>query len=149
MYSCPVCDNNDVVGQATCSCGTDLTLLRHLDAAIDAWFNRGLAALAACRKGEALEWFSACCIARPTDAEAHRLRGEVWIELDHTPEARAALERAETLDPGSLKLAPLREAIAIAETKSSGKEKTTSAGRSHARRKTKKKNVKTRRHRQS
>jgi Tfp pilus assembly protein PilF len=111
MYSCPACGAENVVGMTACRCGNDLTLLRGIDAAADAWFNRGLEALAAGAPGRALEWLSACCVARPTDAAALRIQAKLWARLGHVREAGEALDRAAELDPSSPDLLAAREAI--------------------------------------
>ena len=81
MYSCPACGAEDVAGRAACRCGADLSLLLRLDGIADAWFNRGLEALAEGAPGRALEWFAACCVARPTDAAARLALARVWPQL--------------------------------------------------------------------
>ena len=99
MYKCPVCGNNDVMGLALCRCGADLTLLQTLYAVADAWFNQGLKALQRDSPGQALEWFSACCAARPTDTAARLAQAKTWAQLGRYQEARDALKKAEMLDP--------------------------------------------------
>jgi Flp pilus assembly protein TadD len=99
MYKCPACGKDDVTGLSRCRCGADLTLLQTLDGVADVWFNYGLEALNRGAPGEALEWFSACCAARPTDAPARRAQAKVWAQLGHFREARDALKKAELLDP--------------------------------------------------
>ncbi len=111
MYNCPACGEGEVTGRTRCRCGADLALLQQLDAVADGWFNRGLEALAAGRPGEALEWLSACCAARPTDAAARRAQAKVWAQLGHFAEARVALERAAALDPDAAELRAFREAL--------------------------------------
>jgi tetratricopeptide (TPR) repeat protein len=107
MFSCPACGAEGAPGRERCPCGADLSLLATLDALPGIWFNRGLAALERGAPGEALEWLSACCAARPNDAEARLAQAKVWARLGHLAEARAALERAEALDATALGLAPL------------------------------------------
>ena len=111
MYSCPACGTDDVVRRAVCTCGADLTLLRRLDEVADAWFNRALTAAAEGQTGRALEWLSACCVARPTDAAARRAQAKVWAQLGRWNEARDALERAAELEPDAPELAALRQAL--------------------------------------
>jgi tetratricopeptide (TPR) repeat protein len=82
-----------------------------LDGIADAWFNRGLLALSQGEPGLALEWLSACCAARPTDAVARKAQARVWAQLGHWDEALNALERAESLEPGDPDLALVRGAI--------------------------------------
>jgi len=110
-YSCPYCSASDVEGLTVCHCGGDLTLLLRIDAAADAWFNRGLEAAAAGETAQALEWMAACCAARPIDAAAHRARARLWAQLRRWPDASAALERAAELEPDSPDLAGLRQAF--------------------------------------
>lgn len=101
-------------GLTACRCGADLMLLRRIDAIADAWFNRGLEALAAGAPGRALEWLSAYCAARPTDAAAHRVQAKLWAQLGHWTEASEALDRATELDPGAPDLLAVREALSVA-----------------------------------
>jgi regulator of sirC expression with transglutaminase-like and TPR domain len=88
-----------------------LSLLQRLDAVADAWFNRALEALAAGAPGRALEWLSACCAARPTDAAARRAQAKVWAQLGHWEEARDALERAAAIEPDVPELEAIRQAL--------------------------------------
>jgi len=132
MYSCPACGAEDIAGHTTCRCGADLTLLVRLDAVADAWFNRALEELARGAEGRALEWLSACCAARPTDAAAHRALARVWARLGHYAEALDALERASELDPAAEGLAALREAIgeaAAPKPRATPKPRTKKAGK--------------------
>jgi tetratricopeptide (TPR) repeat protein len=115
MYSCPACGADKVASLDRCHCGTDLTLLRKLAAIPDAWFNRGLEALAAGRRGLALEWLSACCVARPTDGEARRTSIKVWAQLGCFEEARDALDRAAELEPDDPELREIRQALESAQ----------------------------------
>ena len=117
MYSCPACGSDEVAGQAACKCGAELTLLQHLDALADAWFNRALSALSENQPGQALEWLSACCAARPTDSQARRAQARVWAQLGRWGEARDALDRAEVLDPDSHDLQEIRQALQECQTK--------------------------------
>jgi Flp pilus assembly protein TadD len=87
-----------------------LTLLLRIDAVADAWFNRGLEALAEGQPGRALEWMSACCAARGGDAAAHRALGKLWARLGHPAEAGSALDRAAELEPDSPDLLAARAA---------------------------------------
>jgi len=111
MYSCPACGAGDVSNRAACACGADLSLLQRLDSVADSWFNRALDALAEQQPGRALEWLSACCVARPTDAAAARAQAKVWAQLGRWEEAGAALERAAALDPDAPELEDIRHAI--------------------------------------
>ena len=83
---------------ARCHCGADLSLLLTLDAVADAWFNRGLAALGCEAPGEALEWFSACCAARPADGPARLAQAKTWARLGRFKEALESLEKAKLLE---------------------------------------------------
>ena len=111
MYSCPECGAEDTAQRATCRCGADLTLLLRLDGLADAWFNRALEMLAQDAPGRALEWFSACCAARPTDAAARRAQARVWAQIGRLNEARDALDRAAELDPSAPELLTIRAAL--------------------------------------
>jgi tetratricopeptide (TPR) repeat protein len=111
MYSCPACGTEDVAARANCLCGADLTLLRRLDEIADAWFNRGLEAASAGAPGRALEWLSACCVARPTDAAARRAQAKVWAQLGCRAAAEDALARAAAIEPDAPELAVLRQAL--------------------------------------
>jgi tetratricopeptide (TPR) repeat protein len=111
MYSCAACGAEEVGRQARCRCGADLTLLAQLDAVADTWFNRALAALAEDAPGQALEWLSACCAARPTDAAARRAQAKVWAQLGHWKEAAGALERAAAIEPDAPEIADIRQAL--------------------------------------
>jgi len=111
MYSCPSCGRSDIEKTDTCSCGADLTLLRHLDAVCDAWFNRALGCLAEGEEGRALEWLSACCAGRPSDAGAALALAKVWARLGHWREASSALSRAADIDPCIEGLEAVRQAI--------------------------------------
>lgn len=111
MYSCPACGAEDVSNRSTCRCGADLTLLQRLDALADAWFNRALEALDLGKPGQALEWLSACCAARPSDAAARRAQARLWAQLGHWPEAQDALERARAIEPDAPALAEIQQAL--------------------------------------
>ena len=117
MYSCPACGNSDVANQARCKCGADLTLLQCLEAVANAWFNRALSALADDRPGRALEWLSACCAARPMDAEARLVQAKVWARLGRWCEASDALDRAEGIGVSSDDLQAVRDVVREAEEK--------------------------------
>ena len=112
MYSCPACGAEDVAKRSVCVCGADLSLLERLDAVADAWFNRALEALEEGAVGRALEWLSACCAARPTDAAALRAQAKVWAQLGHLKEAQGALERAAAIEPDGAETAAIRQALA-------------------------------------
>lgn len=116
MYSCPACGARNLEERATCRCGADLSLLQTLEAAVDAWFNRALAALAEGAPGKALEWLSACCVANPNDATARRAQARVWAQLGHPKEAEEALERARIIDPAAPELQDIQAAIEEART---------------------------------
>lgn len=116
MYSCPACGKEDVTGQLTCiRCGTDLSLLKTLDSIADAWFNRALKEIDDGNSGRALQWLSACCAARPMDAEALRTRARVWGILGHWKEARDSLEEAQEVDPDAPELKEIESALQVAE----------------------------------
>lgn len=128
MYTCPVCGATDVNRRARCKCGADLSVLQCLDAVPDAWFNQGLKALENGARGEALEWFAACCRARPSDAAARRALAKVWAQLGHLKEASRALEESATSDPDAAELAVIRKAISDA-SKPTGRKKRSSKSR--------------------
>jgi tetratricopeptide (TPR) repeat protein len=111
VYSCPECGSDQTSGEPRCRCGADLRLLQQVDALADVWFNRALAALAEGATGQALEWLAAACVARPTDVAARIALSQVWAQLGRWKEAADALERAAELDPGSVEVAALREAL--------------------------------------
>ena len=115
MYNCPVCGAEDAGGRTTCRCGADLSLLQRLDALADAWFNQALAALAMDAPGRALEWLSASCVARPTDAAALRALAKLWAQLGRLAEAREALERAAAIEPDDPDVALIRQALTEAQ----------------------------------
>lgn len=117
MYSCPACGKEDVIGLAVCTCGADLGVLLKLERAIDAWFNSALEALKEGKVGRALEWLSACCVARPTDAVAVRALAKVWTQMGHWEEATDALERAAQIEPDAPDLSDIREALQEARRK--------------------------------
>jgi len=111
MYSCPACGAENVAGRQECPCGADLSLLVRLDGLADAWYNRGLEALEAGRTGEALEWLSACCAARPTDLGARVAQAKVWAQLKRWEEARESAARAAELDPTAGEVVELRKEL--------------------------------------
>jgi tetratricopeptide (TPR) repeat protein len=111
MYSCPACGAVNVADLLTCRCGADLSLLQGLDALVDAWFNRALEALASGETGRALEWVSACCVARPTDAAARRVQAKIWAQLGCWNEARAALEQARLIEPDASETNEIEQAL--------------------------------------
>ena len=111
MYSCPACGAEVIGNRLLCACGADLSLLARLDAVADAWFNEALASLEQGRPGRALEWMSACCAARPTDAAARCAQAKIWARLGRWQEAHDSLERAAALDPGAPDLQTIRDAI--------------------------------------
>ncbi len=99
MHTCPACGRKTISGMLRCDCGADLSLLAMLDATVDGWFNRGLAAANNNSAAEALEWFSACCVARPTDAPARIAQAKCWARLGRFDEALVALDKAAALEP--------------------------------------------------
>jgi tetratricopeptide (TPR) repeat protein len=99
MFRCPACGIEVKPEWMVCNCGASLGLLRQLESVADAWYNRGLSELSAGRIGEALNWFSASCAARPTDAEARLAQAKVWGQLGHWPECARAVQRAREIDP--------------------------------------------------
>jgi tetratricopeptide (TPR) repeat protein len=121
MYKCPACGRSGVAGLSRCTCGADLTILENLQAVVDVWFNRGLAALAEGRPGNALEWLSACCVARPNDAAARLAQARVWAQLGNFSQAQVSLKQAEDLDPGLPGLADMAQALAEAGRQPLGK----------------------------
>ena len=121
MYNCPACGADDVSGRSICSCGADLLLLEKLDAVADAWFNRALEALGRGATGEALEWVSASCAARPTDAAVRRTQAKLWAQLGRLDEASDALARAVAIDPEAPETALVRQALDEAAGSANGK----------------------------
>lgn len=118
MYDCPACGAEDVADQAACrNCGAGLSLLLQLGQVADLWFNRALAELRndAPNRGRALEWLSACCAARPTDAAARLAQAKIWAQLDCWPEAQDALDRAAKIEPEAPELNLIRQALQEAE----------------------------------
>jgi len=102
MYCCPQCGSDHVAGLAQCPCGADLSALRDLNAVAGAWFNRGLEFEAKGETGPALECFSACSIARPSDAAARRALAKLWLRLGHPGEARRCLDIRQLGEDASL-----------------------------------------------
>lgn len=110
IISCPGCGKSITNTNSLCECGEDLTLLRQLDGVADAWYNRGVRAADAGDAGAALEWFSACCAARPSDVEARLAIARLWVHFNIWDDARRAaaqileanpeLEEARTLLAG-------------------------------------------------
>lgn len=131
MYSCPACGAEDTAQRATCRCGADLTLLQRLDAVADAWFNRALEMLAQDAPGRALEWLSASCAARPTDAAARRAQARVWAQIGRLNEAREALDRAAELDPFASELLTVREALDAASAPPTRTKRARSVSKGH------------------
>ena len=121
MYHCPACGAEDITARSTCSCGADLSLLEKLDAVADAWFNRALEALSRGAPGQALEWVSASCAARPTDAAARRAQAKLWAQLGRPDEASDSLARAVAIDPEAPEAALLRQALDEAAGSANGK----------------------------
>jgi hypothetical protein len=111
MYKCPACGVDVERWPVSCQCGADLLLLATLDAVVDGWYNRGLAALGRGACGEALEWFSACCVARPTDGEARVAQAKIWAQLGRWQEAGMSLARARDLGVDAAELAAVEEGI--------------------------------------
>ena len=111
MYTCPACGSEDVIGRATCRCGADLTLLLLLESTVNAWFNQGLKALSAGKPGQALEWFSACCAAQPTDAAARLAQAKAWCQLERWTEAQDSLARVRLINPVLSELAEVDEIV--------------------------------------
>lgn len=112
IYSCPSCGAEDMSRQTACSrCGADLSLLQRLDLVADIWFNRALEALKDGSPGRALEWLSAACAARPTDAAARRAQAKVWAQLGRWNEAHDALERARAIEPDAPEAAQIVQAL--------------------------------------
>jgi tetratricopeptide (TPR) repeat protein len=112
MFSCPACGADVIRHQSLCRrCGVDLSVLQRIDAVADAWFNKALEALAEGQPGRALEWLSACCAARPTDAAARRNLAKVWAQLGCWAEAQAAAELARAIDPTAPELHEIEEAL--------------------------------------
>ena len=111
MLNCPACGTPVERREQACSCGADLRLLRDLDGLADAWLNRGLAVLGKQGAGKALEWVSASCVARPTDAQARRIQAKLWAQLGKWDEALEALACASALDGDAQESEELRKAI--------------------------------------
>ncbi len=111
MYHCPSCGRSAQPGRAACECGADLTLLATLDAMADAWFNRGVGALAEGNSGRAVEWFAASAAARPDDVEALLALALSWARLDRPREALSSLDRAAEKDATHPDIKPLRDAL--------------------------------------
>lgn len=110
-YCCPACGAENVANQSTCRCGADLLLLQKLDAVADAWFNRALEALADGAPAQALEWLSASCAARPTDAAIRRTQAKVWAQLGKWEAAQDALDRAAVIDPDAPEVVEIQAAL--------------------------------------
>ena len=124
MLSCPQCKNTKIQDLVRCRCGVDLSLLRGLDAQVDAWFNQALEASSRNEPGEALEWLSACCKARPTDAAAWRAMAKVWSQLRRWKDALRCLDRAGEIQSDLAGLDEVRQAIGrarVGKTKSGRK----------------------------
>lgn len=113
MVNCPACGAPAPPERRVCGCGADLELLHSLNGVADAWFNRALEAAAGGAPGRALEWASACCAARPTDAQALRLLARLWAQLGRPAEAQAALARARVLDPEAPETTRIQAALEI------------------------------------
>ena len=77
----------------------------------DAWFNRGLRAQADGEPGQALEWFSACCAARPGDAEARLAQAKTWGQLGRRKEALRTLQLARDINPDLPGIADTEQAL--------------------------------------
>lgn len=114
MYLCPECGSDQIAGRERCLCGADLRVLRDLTALQDAWFNAGAGALEAGRHGEAVEWFAACAVARPTEVEPLELLARSWLLLGRPAEAARVLDRADELGPPGEARSALRSQIAEA-----------------------------------
>jgi tetratricopeptide (TPR) repeat protein len=99
MYNCPACGVEVAGHDSRCYCGSDLSLLLQMETLADVWFNRALVELNANRHGRALEWLSAACALRPSDAAALRIQSKVWAQLGHYDEALDALERSAQFEP--------------------------------------------------
>ena len=115
MIRCPACGVQVSDDKVICGCGADLGLLRKVDAVADAWYNRGVQAAAQGEPGEAVAWFSACCAARPTDAEAHLAKARAWGQLGMWGECRKALAQARLLVPDLDGAADVEQAAAEQE----------------------------------
>jgi len=111
MFTCPSCGEEPAAGQTTCKCGADLSVLASLDRLPDAWYNRALRAAGDGDAAAALEWMSACCAARPTDAGARCAQGKLWAQLGHWDAAARALAQAQAIDPDAPGSAELAKAI--------------------------------------
>lgn len=98
-----------------CGCGADLGLLACLDAVADSWFNASLAALEQGRRGEALEWMSACCRARPSEVAAWLALARLWAQGGSVADARRCLDEVAKLDPGHAELGVMRTALTALE----------------------------------
>src|SRR5947209_1363764 len=111
MYRCPACGRDGIAKRMRCFCGADLSLLAQLDSLCDAWFNSALEALAAGKLARAIEWLSACCTARPSDASALSALAKTWAQLGRLDEAADALGRAAAVQPDGPSLVEIRMAL--------------------------------------
>ena len=105
-------------------------MLQCLDALPDAWLNQGLKAMERRAIGEALEWFAACCRARPSDGPAHRALARAWAQLEHWDDAQRALEQSARSDPESPDLTVLR--TAVEQARNTSNQRTAKASRQGA-----------------
>lgn len=122
MYNCPnpVCRQQDVDGLDRCRCGADLSLLQHLDAMADLWFNRALEEVENGDRSSALEMLSICCAFRPNDVEAHIVKAQLLGQRGHRRKALAALAEARRVEPENVFIADIEEALKMKTDKESG-----------------------------
>ena len=108
MFTCPECRREGLERRDFCWCGADVSLLSALEVALDAWYNAGMAAVQAKDYARALEWFSACAVARPADAAVLTILAKLWLRLGHPAPALRSLDSAAELEPETLVRSALR-----------------------------------------
>jgi tetratricopeptide (TPR) repeat protein len=135
MYNCPSCGKENTEQKTVCDCGVDLTLLECIESLADSWFNQALDAAKSGEYGKAVELLSACCITKPSDVEALKLRAKVWLGLGCKQEAKRSYIKALEIDPDCAELKQLGEIFNKPDKSPDKKKKKTSAKTGHKSRK--------------
>ena len=137
--TCPSCGAVATENLLCRQCNVDLSILYIINAVPDVWFNRAVESVQSGDWGKALEWVSACCVARPADASAHRMRAKIWGQLQHPIAARESLELARALEPDHPDLKVIATILAAQEARKAQKlVSATKRGKINRKRKTRK-----------
>lgn len=81
MVICPNCRATLPQKAAYCSCGIDLSVLVYLDQLPDHFYNKAIAAYRSGDLRKSVELVAVTLALRPGDAEAERMKNELWQSI--------------------------------------------------------------------